>query len=348
MEKWYNDINMDEHIIISCRCRLARNIKKYPFSIMLKDEGAAAVIKEAAHSIKSERSPLSPYFEYIDVNNLTALEKQALVNKHIISPEFIKTNNKKGLLVKDDESCSIMLNEEDHIRIQTIFSGDNMEKAWDMADKIDNLIEESIEFAFDKDYGYLTSCPTNTGTGLRASYMVHIPLLEKTGQFRNIVQAIGKFGMTARGIYGEGTESMGSIYQISNQVTLGKTEQEIIKSLQGVTHQIIEQENKLREKMIQEKNYIVEDMIYRAYGILSNCRKISGKEAIKLLSDVRLGYMTGILKTRKPKHNIYSIIMNIQPGLLQFNYGKEISDDERDVLRARYIRDKFDYTDYSQ
>jgi len=342
MDKWYDDQKLDGHIIISCRCRLARNIKKYPFTTILNDETAAAVIKDAAEAIVNERTPLSAHFKFIDVNGINALERQALVNKHVISPEFINKNGPRGLLVKDDESSSIMINEEDHIRIQSICPGDGMDAAWDMTDKLDDLMEESVEYAFDKDYGYLTSCPTNTGTGLRASYMVHIPLLEKTGQFRGIVQTIGKFGITARGIYGEGTEPMGSIYQISNQVTLGKSEQEIIKSLQGVTNQIIEQELKLREKIVRGDNPDISDMIFRAYGILSNCRKISGKEAIKLLSDVRLGYMTGILDKKKPRTNIYSMIINTQPGLMQFTHGAEIPEERRDVLRADYIRENFE------
>ena len=341
MGKWYEN-GPDEQIIISCRCRLARNIKKYPFRTILKDEAADSAISDSVKALKNDRSPLSPFFEYIDLNKCTPLEKQAYVNKHVISPEFVKMNGPKGLLVKDDESCSVMLNEEDHIRIQSIFPGDGLEVAWDMTDKIDNLMEETIEYAFDKDYGYLTSCPTNTGTGLRASYMVHIPLLEKTGHFRGIVQTIGKFGMTARGIYGEGTEPMGSIYQISNQVTLGKSEHEIIKSLQGVTNQIIEQELKLRTRLMRGDNPDVTDVVYRAYGILANCRKISGKEAIKLLSEVRLGYMTGILAKNKPKNNIYSIIMNIQPGLLQHSHGAELTEEKRDALRADYIRMNFE------
>jgi len=341
MEKWHDDPKLDGHIIISCRCRLARNIKKYPFTTALNAETASAVVKEAVGALKNDRNPLSACFEYIDVANSSPLERQALVNRHAASPEFIKKDGPKGLLVKVDESCSVMINEEDHIRIQSIYPGDDIDAAWDMTDKLDDLIEESVEYAFDGDYGYLTSCPTNTGTGLRASFMVHIPLLERMGQFRQIVQTIGKFGMTARGIYGEGTEPMGSIYQISNQVTIGKSEREIIKSLQGVTNRIIEQETKLRDNIVRSNIADISDVAYRAYGILSNCRKISGKEAIKLLSDVRLGYMTGILDKKRPKKNIYSIIMNIQPGLLQYVHGHEIPEEKRDILRADYIRDNF-------
>ena len=341
VDKWYNDTNIDEHIIISSRCRLARNIKKYPFTLMLNEAAANSVIQDTVSAIKNERSYLNEMFSQVDIGANAPIFGQALVNKHIISPEFIKISKPKSLLLKDDESVSIMINEEDHIRMQAIYPGDNIDKAWDIIDKIDNLIEESMEYSFDKEYGYLTSCPTNTGTGLRASYMVHIPLLEKSGQFRDIVRTISTLGITARGIYGEGTEPMGSIYQISNQVTLGKSEQEIIKNLQGVTDRIIQSEKLLRDKLIQEKNPDIEDIIYRAYGILSNCRKISGQEAIKLLSDVRLGYMTGILKERRPKNNIYCMIMNIQPGLMQMNHGREIGEQERDELRAGYLRENF-------
>lgn len=338
MSKWYTQDGSDKSIIISSRVRLARNIKKYPFSRFLEGEQAKNMVEEAVSTIKNGRSFLSELFEYIPMEGKSDTEKRMLLERHIISPEFMKNTKNKGVLLRDDESVSIMLNEEDHIRIQSIFAADKIDEAWQLADNIDNLIEESIEYAFDKDYGYLTACPTNTGTGLRASFMLHLPILEQTGQLKNIMQALSKFGMTVRGIYGEGTEPLGSIYQISNQITIGKTEEETINALKNVTNQIIEKENFLRDHAFNLRKLDLTDEIYRAYGILTNCRKISAKEAMTLLSEVRLGCVAGVLDTIKPKLNIYNIMMNIQAGNLQKIVGYELDEKGRDVARAEYIR----------
>lgn len=338
MDKWYLDKSIDESIIISSRVRLARNIRKYPFCIMQSEETAGGVVKDTVEAVKRGGESFNESFDYIDLNEKSDIEKLALINRHVISPEFVKGRGPRGVLLEKNEEISIMLNEEDHIRMQAIYPGDNMDNAWEMVDKIDNLIEENVEYAFDKEFGYLTSCPTNTGTGLRASYMIHVPLLESTGQFSNIAATIGKFGMTVRGIYGEGTEPMGSIYQISNQITLGKSEEEIMKSLKAVTAQIIEKEQSIREYVVKQNSVEVADKIYRAYGVLTNCRRISLKEAITLLSQVRLGMMTGLLEIPSPRINIYAIMMNIQPGQMQYRHGKTLSENEGAVLRAEYIR----------
>ncbi|MDR1687715.1 MAG: protein arginine kinase [Clostridiales bacterium] len=340
MNKWYDDPKMDDDVIISSRVRLARNIKKYPFKRRQTEESAKSVIGDVVESLKRGGDKFYAQFKFIDMTGEGNGEKLALINKHSISPEFAQTKGPKALLLDNSEKLSIMINEEDHLRMQAIYPGDNIDGAWDTVDKTDNLMEEYLDYAFDKDLGYLTSCPTNTGTGLRASYMIHIPLLEGTGEFRNIAATIGKFGMTVRGIYGEGTEPMGSIYQISNQVTIGKSEDEIISSLKSITARIIESEHVLREKVTKQFNADIADRVYRAYGILSHSRKISLKEAIRLLSDVRFGFVSGILDVKKPKQNIYSIMMNIQNGILLYNSPSQ-SEDEADIKRADYIRKSF-------
>ena len=228
MSKWYENDKCSDGIIISSRVRLARNLKKYNFHNKLSNADAERMINEVKDSITGSRTVFGEQFKYIAINSLNENEKFALVEKHVISPELMKSSKPCGVLVKDDETISIMLNEEDHIRIQAISAGDDLDTAFDLADKIDNLIEESVEYAFSEKYGYLTSCPTNVGTGLRASYMMHLPELERTGQIKNVMQAISKFGITVRGIYGEGSDAMGSIYQVSNQVTLGQSEADII------------------------------------------------------------------------------------------------------------------------
>lgn len=347
MNKWYTDSATDSSVIISSRIRLARNYRKYPFLIMMKDEDASKMIDETVGSIKNDRTKLAEHIQFIDIKNKTDLEKKSILEKHVVSPEFLRNKKPNGLLLQDDEKISIMINEEDHIRIQAISPGEDIDSAWNLADKIDDLIEETVEYAFDKDYGFLTSCPTNTGTGLRASFMIHLPMLEKTGQLKHILPAISKFGMILRGIYGEGTEPMGSIYQISNQLTMGKTEEEIISSLKNVTKQLIEKENLIRQKALSEMRFDIEDRVYRAYGVLSNCRRISGKEAMGLLSDYRLGYICKLSDIKKTELCIYNIMMNIQPGNLQMSAGRELNEHERDIARASYLRKIFKEDTYA-
>jgi protein arginine kinase len=235
-----------------------------------------------------------------------------------------------------------MLNEEDHVRIQSIKPGDELPSAFETAGQIDDLIEERVEFAFHTDYGYLTACPTNTGTGLRASYMIHLPCLSKSDLPNTVLPQITKFGVALRGIYGEGTAPMGSIYQISNQNTLGKSEEDIIIGLQNVTRNVIAKEQQARQKLLDTNRHYLEDIVYRAYGILANCRMISATEAMNLLSDIRLGYITGILHKPKPTKQIYQIMMEIQPGHLQRNAGEEMSEQDRDLNRAEYLRAIFE------
>lgn len=340
MNKWYNSSQTDNNIVISSRIRLARNIKKYPFSSRLTDKQAADLIEEVKASVKNEKTSFGDSFDFIDMTQKSELEKYILFENHSISSDLLNNKKPSGLLIKDDETISIMINEEDHIRIQTVMPGYNIEKAWDTADKIDDLIEESVDYAFDENYGYLTSCITNVGTGMRASFMIHIPFIEMFGQVENLSQAINKFGMTLRGIYGEGSQPLGSIYQVSNQVTLGKSEKEIIEALENVINQITEQETLLRDKAIKGGKIELEDRIFRSYGILSNCRKISSKEAMRFLSDLRIGIISGLFKPKNENVNIYSIMMSIQPGNLMKYMGQEEDAEKRDIKRADFIREK--------
>ena len=340
MKKWYEESVCDQDVIISSRIRLARNLKKYLFPIKMTDDDAKTMVLQVKASLMNDRTIFADEFEFIDVNSLPSPEKRCLAESHAISPMLVSKAATCGALIKKDETVSIMLNEEDHIRIQTIFPGEQIDKAWDMADKIDNLIEESVEYAFDEKIGYITSCPTNMGTGLRASFMVHIPVIEALGQVKNMINALSKFGITIRGIYGEGSEAMGSIYQISNQVTLGQTEADIIKNLKMSADFVKEQEVKLRNSLFERSRTDIEDECYRAYGTITNARKISAAEAFKNLSKIRQGYIAEILDIPKPKKSIYSIMMDIQPGHMQKCILKDDTD-KRDAERAKYLRDIF-------
>lgn len=338
MSKWYEEEKSNNGIIISSRVRLARNLKKYNFYNKLSAEDAEKMIEEVKDSIIGSRTVFGEQFKYIPVNKLDENEKFSMVERHIISPELMRNNKPCGVLVKDDETISIMLNEEDHIRIQAIAAGDNIDEAYDTADKIDNLIEESVEYAFSEKFGYLTSCPTNVGTGLRASYMMHLPQLERTGQIRSLTQAISKFGITVRGIYGEGSEAMGSIYQVSNQVTLGQSEREIIENLKKVVSTIVQREQELEKNAYARAKDDVEDKVWRSYGILKTARKISAKEAMQMLSNLMEAKNMGVEPMPDVNIRPVELMINIQPAIIQTTNGKDMTPTERDKARADYIR----------
>jgi len=334
MNAWYANSIVDDTPVISSRIRLARNLKKYPFFGIINPEQSKRLVQETENALGS-------HFPPVMFDGQGDIEKRRFLERHAISPEFMKINKPKELLLQNDEQISVMVNEEDHIRIQTIYAGDNIDAAWDTANKVDDLLEERVQYAFDKDYGYLTSCPTNTGTGLRASFMIHLPLTERTDGIRSLLPAVSKFGMALRGIYGEGTEPLGHIYQVSNQITMGKSEEEIISSLKTIAGQIIENENRLRENAMSHVKIDMEDRFFRAYGTLTHARKLSAKEAMELLSAVRMGYLTRTLTAPKPNKTLYEIMMSIQSGSLQAEAGHELAENEQDIFRASYLRDIF-------
>ncbi|RKJ19482.1 ATP--guanido phosphotransferase, partial [Butyricicoccus sp. 1XD8-22] len=229
----------------------------------------------------------------LEIDDLKGLEKRVLVEKHLISPRLAEHATHGAVLLSDQEDISIMINEEDHIRIQCLFPGLQISEALERANVIDNILEERIDYAFDEKLGYLTSCPTNVGTGLRASVMVHLPALILTHQMNRIIPAINQLGLVVRGIYGEGSEALGNIFQISNQITLGKSEEDIIGDLISVVQQIVAQERAAREALVKTSSIQLENKVFRSYGILANSRIIETKEASECLSDVRLGIDTG-------------------------------------------------------
>jgi protein arginine kinase len=339
---WYQDERTDQGQILSSRIRLARNVRKYPFQNKLTAEDARRMVHETTDAINNDRQAVNRLFHPpIDINSISDTEQKVFLEKHIVSPEFLKNDRPRGLLLASDQNVSVMVNEEDHIRIQTISAGDGLDESFVLANRIDDLIEESVEYAFHKDYGYLTACPTNAGTGLRASYMIHLPFLEKASQIKNLLPAISKFGITLRGIYGEGTDSMGGIYQISNQITLGKSEEDIIRGLQNVTKNVIEREKAMQEKILAERRVDIENNIYRAYGILAYSRKVTRQEAMDLLSEIRMGYICGLLDLPHPNKRIYQIMMEVQPGHLQRMAGEELDEAACDEARAKYLRELF-------
>jgi protein arginine kinase len=255
----------------------------------------------------------------------------------LISPDLAETKENCGAYINEDENLSIMVNEEDHVRIQAIFPGIQLERAYNICNDIDTIISEKADYAFDNKYGYLTSCPTNLGTGMRASVMLHLPALVMTGYIKSILESCNKVGVAVRGIYGENSEAVGDMFQVSNQISLGRKEEETIASIDGICKQIIDRERALRLQLYKKNVYKFEDSVFRSYGTLLNARIISTQECFKLLSDVRLGVSMAIIKDIEiPKLN--EILVLSQPATLQKISGKPLSQDERGIKRAELIR----------
>lgn len=335
--KWMEGNGPESDIVISSRVRLARNLADVPFPHMMNKEQSEKVISEVYDAIQNNRV-LAGDFELIRMKDISKLERKALVEKHLISPAL--ANNEYGaVLLSRDEGVSIMINEEDHLRIQSLFSGQQLEEAWDLCTKLDDVLEERLNYAFNEQIGYLTACPTNVGTGIRVSVMVHLPALVMTNQLNRIFSAIGHVGLTVRGLYGEGTQAIGNIYQISNQITLGQAEEEIIDNLNSVTRQIIEQERTARGLLLKEKKIKLQDKIGRAYGILSNAYILTSEEAMRLLSDVRLGIDLKLIDNINPRI-LTEMMVILRPAYLQKLAGKELSPAERDVRRAKIVRNR--------
>lgn len=329
---WYKEKN-DNDIIVSTRVRLARNLDNYPFPSALGDDDAKKLSEEVKNAILSSNSTLSKEFEWIKMKDLSAPERQELSESHLISPQMAQSA--RGSFFKShDETMSIMLLEEDHIRLQIIKSGLCLSEAWELADKVDNVLEENLSYAFSEEFGYLTACPTNTGTGMRASVMMHLPALTATNNINKIISSASALGLTVRGLYGEGSKAFGNLYQVSNQITLGISEEEIISSLENIVGQIKKHELDARDAL--RKNDGIADRLWRSYGTLKYARSISSSEAKALLSDVILGRSLGIIDTEENIPPI-QLMVETEPALIMNK--KNMSPEERDKKRAQILRE---------
>lgn len=322
--------------VISTRVRLARNLKDYPFPCRLSEQGRKKVIEKVTSAIRDSNSSIASDFNLIKLDDLTEAQGVSLVERHLVSPEFISETEGRALLLSKDESMSIMINEEDHIRLQVITDGLSLEQAYDTADKLDTLLDENLEFAFDDKLGYLTQCPTNLGTGMRASVMLHLPALEMSRTIGRIAGNLSKLGLTIRGAYGEGSEPSGSLYQLSNQVTLGISEKAAIENLENITKQLVSQEQQARERLA--KSIDIQDSVSRSLGLLKSAMVMTHDEALKLLSNVRFGILSGQIKDVTAEV-VDSLMEKIEPATLMVNAGKNLSAQERDIERAKILRE---------
>lgn len=334
--RWMEGTGPDAEFVISTRVRLARNICNFPFPSLASDEQLEKIFGMVERTFREHQDKL-PGFRFLNIHALPPVYRQVLVEKHLISPLLTKETYARALAVAEDEVVSFMVNEEDHFRIQCILPGLQLEQAWLTASRYDDLLESQVDYAFHEELGFLTACPTNVGTGLRVSVMLHLPALVITRRINHILAAVNQVSLAVRGLYGEGTEMTGNLFQISNQITLGQSEEEIWQNLYGVTRQLINQEKKAREQLLNEGREKLEDRAGRAFGILLHARLLTSQEAMQLLSDVRLGVDLGLIK-KIPTRVLNELLVVTRPGCLQYLKGRPLNAYERDLERAVQIQ----------
>lgn len=329
---WYLQSNDNSDVAVSTRIRFARNLKGFKFNLNEKEE-----IEQLENVIKDNLYKIGYGLRFLKLKDMDDIIKMSLVEKNLLSPNFVlKRNDTGSILINDEENICIMIGEEDHLRIQVFNCGLDLENILNLAIEIDEKIEEALGYAVHPKYGYLTSCPNNLGTGLKASVMVHLPALSKTKNTIRILDATKNFGVNIRGVYGENIEDFSDMYQISNRQTLGISEREIIKNLKIIVEKIIEQERKARKLLAKDELYL-QDIIYRSYGILTNCRKISLEETRKLLSNIKLGTDLGILQELTDLQ-VQKLYLYTKPANLQKYLGNQYDAIERDIKRAEVIK----------
>lgn len=334
---WLNGTGPHSDKVLSTRLRLARNLRSIPFPGRARPEQLSQVLPSVVAA--SKKSAIFSDELVLRSAEMTKDDKQFLVERHLISHDFAEDSKVGALIIGTDESCSIMVNEEDHLRIQVLCSGLQLGGALKTADKIDEELDASLEYAFSDELGYLTSCPTNVGTGMRASVLIHFPSLVLTRQITKVLQGITQVGLAVRGFYGEGSEIMGNFFQISNQTTLGLTEKETLASLERVTNQIMEYETKAMEVLLKDARSQIEDKVWRAYGTLKYCRILTSRELISLVSAVRFGVSLGLTGLCDIA-TVNELLILTQPAHIQKLAGREMTSAERNVMRAEMVHER--------
>ena len=329
---WYLQSGKDSDVVVSTRIRLARNLKGFKFNITSNEE-----MEKLENRIKESLFSIGYGLKFFKLKDMDDITKLSLLEKNLISPELVLDKTQKGsIIINEDENICIMVNEEDHLRIQVFASGLDLENTLNLAIEIDEKLANSLGYAVSKKYGYLTTYPNNCGTGLKASVMLHLPALLRTGNMKPLVDTISRFEVNIRGIYGENSRAVGDMFQLSNQKTLGVTEKEIIENIYIIAQKLINKEREAR-KLLAKDDISLEDKVYRSYGILSNCSKISSEEARELLSDIKLGTDLGIL----PELNdtkVQKLYLYTKPANMQKMLGNQYDGIERDIKRAETIK----------
>lgn len=332
---WLQGTGPDADIVVSSRIRLARNLAQFPF-VSRADDPARTEIETLLQRKIMDLSDASE-LHYFDVNQLESLDRQFLVERQLISREHADSHGSRGVVFSDGEHVSLMINEEDHLRIQVLQSGLSLDRCWSLISGIDGQLEEELTFAFHESLGYLTACPTNVGTGIRVSVMLHLPALVLTEEIQKVFTALQKINLAVRGLYGEGSQAMGDFYQISNQITLGKSEQQLIDTLKDVVPNIIKYERKVRGELVRKNGNELHDQISRAYGILQTAQTISSEETMQRLSSVRMGINLDLIDDLGiPAIN--ELLIHMQPAHLQKLCNSELKSSERNAARASFLR----------
>ncbi|HWB13379.1 MAG TPA: protein arginine kinase [Pirellulales bacterium] len=333
--EWLRGSGPESDIVISSRIRLARNLAEFPFISRAAPADRAEIERTLRERVM--RSPGAAEMIYFDVNKLEGIDRQFLVERQLISREHAESEGARGVAIDPQERVSLMINEEDHLRIQVMHSGLDLTAAWEQINAIDDLVESQVTYAFNDKLGYLTACPTNVGTGMRVSVMLHLPALVITRQIEKLFRSLQKISLAVRGLYGEGSQAMGDFYQISNQITLGRSEPDLLKQVGDVVPTIIDYERKAREFLIRESHENLHDRVSRAYGILRTAQTISSEETMHLLSSVRMGVNLGLIADLEiPLLN--KLFIYTQPAHLQKLTGSELDTADRNIERARYLR----------
>lgn len=336
MEKWYRKHAEDDDIVISTRIRLARNLKSLPFKEKITKKQQLELNERVMDALK-RANPGDNKWSFLYLHELSDLERLSLVERHLVSHNFTEKPENKLLILSEDQSVSVMVNEEDHLRIQTLSSGLDLDGAYGVCNRLDDLLDEYLDYAFDEHLGYLTVCPTNLGTGLRASVMLHLPALERSQIIPQLMKTVSRLGLTIRGTYGEGTGVVGSTYQISNQVTLGLSEKTAIGNLRNVVQQIIESERAARKEIV-ENNIDVVDEVCRSYGVLKYAKLLSGNEFYTHVSNVRLGVSEGIVEG-VTIGTLNELLNRVGTATLCAESGQLLNPKERDYTRAKIVRE---------
>jgi len=333
--EWLRGTGPESDVVVSTRIRLARNLAAFPFTNRASQHQKAEI--EAMLRDRLAKLDLSPLLQYVHVSGLPLLDRQFLVERQLVSRELANGDGPRGVAFDERESASIMVNEEDHLRLQVMRSGLDLDGAWQEIDRLDDLLEQKVSYAFSEEFGYLTACPTNVGTGMRASVMLHLPALGLTKQIEKVFRALQKINLVVRGLYGEGSRASGDFYQISNQVTLGKSESTALSEIREVNQQIIAYERQARTALMRENRQGIQDRVARAFGTLQSATMMTSEETMELLSSVRLGVNLALIEDL-PISTVNELFLHTQPAHLQKLMGAPLDGEERNAARARYLR----------
>ncbi len=336
---WLDGSGFQSTMVVSSRVRLARNLKGVPFTHRASEKDRQSIVDSVVGSCRKGESTTEMAF--FETWRLSDVQRKLLVERHLISPDLEAGKEGQGVLVESDETLSVMVNEEDHLRLQVILSGLQAHEAFWAVRRLEGELASNLDFAFSKQWGYLTACPTNTGTGLRASILIHLPGLVLTQEIDGVVRGVTQMGFAVRGIYGEGTDAAGNLFQVSNQITLGHSEGELLELLEQVIAQFIEYEENARETLLRDARPKIEDKVWRAYGILKHARLLSSQEVMNLSSAVRLGIGLGIIRDVEIGM-LNAIMVETQPSHMLYSAQKSLDSQSRDRIRAKKVRSRFE------